>query len=81
MAKSQRKSLDTRLERDEKEELFTMKIQVKHEVIEAIVDTGSRKNLISPSLVQNLGLKTTPHPSPYSFGWIKDDMDTQVSAQ
>nr|GEX23249.1 glutamate-rich WD repeat-containing protein 1 [Tanacetum cinerariifolium] len=54
------KSLDTHVECDEKE-LFTMKIQVKHEVIEAIVDTGSQKNLISPSLVRNLGLKTTPH--------------------
>ncbi|GJV04089.1 glutamate-rich WD repeat-containing protein 1 [Tanacetum coccineum] len=79
--KLQRKSLDTHVECDEKEELFTMKIQVKREVIEAIVDTGSQKNLISPSLEQNLGLKTTPHPSPYSFSWIKNDMDTQVSEQ
>ncbi|GJU83772.1 hypothetical protein Tco_1286137 [Tanacetum coccineum] len=34
----------------ETEELFTLKIQVKQEVIEAIVDTGSEKNLISSSL-------------------------------
>ncbi|GJV03437.1 hypothetical protein Tco_1337006 [Tanacetum coccineum] len=39
MAKSHMKSSDTHVKRNEKEELFTMKIQVKHEVIEAIVDT------------------------------------------
>ncbi|GJR36292.1 uncharacterized protein Tco_1211976 [Tanacetum coccineum] len=66
---------------DEKEELFTLNIQVKQEVIEAIVDTGSQKNLISASLVQKLGLTTTPHPSPYSLGWIQKDMDTQVNQQ
>ncbi|GJS98690.1 RNA-directed DNA polymerase, eukaryota, reverse transcriptase zinc-binding domain protein [Tanacetum coccineum] len=56
-------------------------IQVKQEVIEAIVDTGSEKNLISSSLVERLGLETTPHPRPYSLGWIKKDVDTQVNRQ
>ncbi|GKD11814.1 hypothetical protein Tco_1196221 [Tanacetum coccineum] len=65
----------------EKEELFTLKIQVKQELIEAIVDTGSEKNLISSSLVERLGLETTPHPQPYSLGWIKKDVDTQVNRQ
>nr|GFA46514.1 hypothetical protein [Tanacetum cinerariifolium] len=44
---------------------------------EAIVDMGSQKNLISASLLQRLGLTTTPHPRPYSLGWIQKDMDTQ----
>ncbi|GJR25019.1 hypothetical protein Tco_0973546 [Tanacetum coccineum] len=65
----------------EKEELFTLKIQVKQEVIEAIIDTRSEKNLISYSLVERLGLETTPHPRPYSLGWIKKDIDTQVNRQ
>ncbi|GKF61638.1 glutamate-rich WD repeat-containing protein 1, partial [Tanacetum coccineum] len=78
MAKTDMKSLDTHVECNEKE-LFTMKIQVKHEVIEVIADTGSQKNLITASLVRKLGLKTTPHPSPYSLGWIKNDMDKQVN--
>ncbi|GJY90867.1 glutamate-rich WD repeat-containing protein 1 [Tanacetum coccineum] len=60
----------------EKEELFTLKIQLKQEVIEAIVDTGSEMNLISSSLVERLALETTPHPRPYSLGWIKKDVDT-----
>ncbi|GJQ90219.1 reverse mRNAase [Tanacetum coccineum] len=56
-------------------------VDVKQEVIEAIVDTGSQKNLISATLVQKLGLTTTPHPSLYSLGWIQKDMDTQVNQQ
>ncbi|GKA50916.1 hypothetical protein Tco_0744112 [Tanacetum coccineum] len=65
----------------EKEELFTLNIQVKQEVIEAIVDIESEKNLISSSLVEWLGLETTPHPQLYSLGWIKKDVDTQVNQQ
>ncbi|GJY65212.1 retrotransposon protein, putative, ty1-copia subclass [Tanacetum coccineum] len=44
----------------EKEELFTLNIQVKQEVMGAIVDTRSEKNLISSSLVERLDLETTP---------------------
>ncbi|XP_038973019.1 uncharacterized protein LOC120105044 [Phoenix dactylifera] len=66
---------------DEKEELFTLRIQVKQEVIEAIVDTGSQKNLISASLVQKLGLETTPHPRPYPLGWIQKDVELRINRQ
>nr|GEU37348.1 ribonuclease H-like domain-containing protein [Tanacetum cinerariifolium] len=52
---------------DKKEELFTLRIQVKQELIEAIVDMGSQKNLISAGLMQRLGLTATPHPRPYSL--------------
>ncbi|GJT49324.1 retrovirus-related pol polyprotein from transposon TNT 1-94 [Tanacetum coccineum] len=55
-------SLNTKEQPDKREELFTLHIQVKQELIEAIVDTGSQKNLISAGLVQRLGLTTTPHP-------------------
>lgn len=63
---------------DEKEELFTLRIQVKHEIIEAIVDIGSQKNLISASLVQKLGLETIPHPRPYPLGWIQKDVELKI---
>ncbi|GJX81571.1 glutamate-rich WD repeat-containing protein 1 [Tanacetum coccineum] len=74
-------SLNTKEQPDKKEELFTLHIQVKQELIEAIVDTGSQKNMISAGLVQRLGLTTTPHPRPYSLGWIQKDMDPQVNKQ
>ncbi|GKC74825.1 putative reverse transcriptase domain-containing protein [Tanacetum coccineum] len=79
MTKQKEKSLNTKEQPDKKEELFTL--QVKQQLIEAIVDTGSQKNLISAGLVQRLGLKTTPHPRPYSLGWIQKDMDTHVNKQ
>ncbi|GJT24888.1 retrovirus-related pol polyprotein from transposon TNT 1-94 [Tanacetum coccineum] len=63
------------------EELFTLHIQVKQELIKAIVDTGSQKNLIYAGLVQRLGLTTTSHHRPYSLGWIQKDMDIQVNKQ
>ncbi|GKB63812.1 hypothetical protein Tco_0919998 [Tanacetum coccineum] len=51
MAKSHMKSLDTQVECKEKEEMFAMKIQVKHEVIQAIMDTDS--NLPNIGMYQN----------------------------
>ncbi|KAA8521664.1 hypothetical protein F0562_012346 [Nyssa sinensis] len=66
---------------DEKEELFNVRIQIKQEVIGAIVDTGSQKNLISTSLVQKLGLDTIPHPKPYPLGWIQKDMELRIDRQ
>ncbi|GJZ99487.1 hypothetical protein Tco_0672038 [Tanacetum coccineum] len=75
MVGPQKNSQNTQVKPGEKEELFTM-IQVKHEVIESIVDTSSQKNLILATLVRKLGLPTTQHPSPYSLGWISNNMDT-----
>jgi hypothetical protein len=66
---------------NEKEELFTLRIQVKHEIIEAIVDIGSQKNLISASLVQKLGLETIPHLRPYPLGWIQKDVELKIDRQ
>ncbi|XP_031493251.1 uncharacterized protein LOC116259531 [Nymphaea colorata] len=68
-------------EEEHAEELFTIKIQVKNEVIGTIFDTGSQKNLISSSLVERLGLVTTPHPRPYPLGWIIKDVGQRVDRQ
>ncbi|XP_031492064.1 uncharacterized protein LOC116258802 [Nymphaea colorata] len=68
-------------EEEHAEELFTIKIQVKNEVIGTIFDTGSQKNLISSSLVKRLGLVTTPHPRPYPLGWIIKDVGQRVDRQ
>ena len=53
-----------------REELFHMNIQVKQSVVQAIIDPGSQKNLISEPFVRKVGLNTTPHPKPYPLGWI-----------
>ncbi len=56
-----------------KEQLFVVKLQVKTSLVDAIVDPGSQKNLISEALVQKLGLQTVKHPKPYPLGWIQKD--------
>nr|CAD1831224.1 unnamed protein product [Ananas comosus var. bracteatus] len=66
---------------DKREELFTFRVQVKNEVIDAIIDPGSQKNLISENLVQRLGLSTTPHPHPYPLGWINSNIEMKIDRQ
>nr|CAD1835966.1 unnamed protein product [Ananas comosus var. bracteatus] len=66
---------------DKREELFIFRVQVKNEVIDAIIDPGSQKNLISENLVQRLGLSTTPHPHPYLLGWINNNIEMNIDRQ
>nr|CAD1823571.1 unnamed protein product [Ananas comosus var. bracteatus] len=66
---------------DKREELFTFRVQVKNEVIGAIIDPGSQKNLISENLVQRLGLSTTPHPHLYPLGWINSNIEMKIDRQ
>ncbi|CAL8998775.1 unnamed protein product [Prunus brigantina] len=64
-----------------REELFHVNIQVKQSVVQAIIDPGSQKNLISEALVRKMGLETTPHPKLYPLGWIQKDVDLQITKQ
>nr|CAD1839448.1 unnamed protein product [Ananas comosus var. bracteatus] len=66
---------------DKREELFTFRVQVKNEVIDAIINPGSQKNLISENLVQKLGLSTIPHPHPYPLGWINSNIEMKIDRQ
>jgi hypothetical protein len=54
---------------------------VKGTLLHFIVDSGSQKNLISAEVVKQLGLSTTPHPQPYSIGWLRQGRDLRVSQQ
>jgi len=49
--------------------------------LQFIVDSGSQKNLISVEVVKQLGLPTTPHPQPYSIGWLHEGRDLKVRQQ
>jgi hypothetical protein len=51
--------------------LFHSKMWVKGTSLHFIVDSGSQKNLISAKFVKQLGLSTTPHPSPYIIEWLR----------
>jgi hypothetical protein len=51
-------------ETEEGECLFHSQTWVKGTLLHFIVDSGSQKNLMSGEVVKQLGLSTTPHPSP-----------------
>lgn len=54
---------------------------VKGSSLQFIVDSGSQKNLISAEVVKQLGLLATPHPQPYSIGWLHEGKDLKVRQQ
>jgi hypothetical protein len=66
---------------EEGELLFHSQMWVKGTPLHFIVDSGSQKNLISAEVVKQLGLSTTPHPQPYSIGWLRQGRDLRVSQQ
>jgi hypothetical protein len=69
-------------EPDELEEgvrLFHSHIWVKGTLLHFIFDSGIQKNLISEKVVKRLDLPTTPHPQPYTIGWLRQGSDLRVS--
>jgi hypothetical protein len=46
-----------------------------------IIDRGSQKNLISAEVVKQLALSTTPHPQPYTIGWLCQGSNLRISQQ
>ena len=65
----------------EGEHIFHSQMWVKGTMLHFIVDSGSQKNLISVEVIKQLGLSTTPHPQPYSIGWLRQGRDLCVSQQ
>jgi hypothetical protein len=65
-------------ELEEVEHLFHSQMWVKGALLHFIVDSGSHKNLISAKVVKRLDLPTTPHPQPYTIGWLCQGRDLRV---
>jgi hypothetical protein len=55
---------------EEGEHLFHSQMWVKGTPLHFIVDNGSQKNLISTEVIKRLNLTMTPHPQPYTIGWL-----------
>jgi hypothetical protein len=68
-------------EPEEGECLFHSQMWVKGALIHFIVDNGSQKNLISAEVIKWLDLPMTPHPQPYTIGWLRQGRDLCVSQQ
>ena len=62
-------------------ELFHIRIVSKHTKIDTLFDLDSQVNLISESLVKNMGLEIKPHPKPYPLGWVCDKEKLNVTKQ
>jgi hypothetical protein len=65
----------------EGERLFHSQMWVKGAPIHFIVDSGSQKNLILAEISKRLNLPITPHPQPYTIGWLRQGRDLHVNQQ
>jgi hypothetical protein len=54
---------------------------VKGTLLHFIIDSGSQKNLILVEVIKWLALLTTPHPQPYTIGWLHQGSNLHVSQQ
>jgi hypothetical protein len=68
-------------ETKEGERLFHSQMWVKGTPLHFIIDSGSQKNLISAKVIKRLDLPTTPHPQPYTIGWLCQGSDLRVRQQ
>jgi hypothetical protein len=68
-------------EPEEGEHLFHSQMWVKGTLLHFIVDSGSQKNLISAEVIKWLDLPITPHPQPYTIGWLHQGRDLHISQQ
>jgi hypothetical protein len=66
-------------EPEEGEHLFHSQMWVKGALLHFIVNSGNQKNLISVEVVKRLDLSMTPHPQPYTIGWLCQGRDLCVS--
>jgi hypothetical protein len=57
-------------EPEEGERLFHSQLWVKGTPLHFIIDSGMQKNLISVEVIKCLALSITPHPHPYTIGWL-----------
>jgi hypothetical protein len=68
-------------EPEEGEHLFHSQMWVKGTPLHFIIDSSSQKNLISVKVIKWLSLPTTPHPQPYTIGWLCQGSDLHISQQ
>jgi hypothetical protein len=52
---------------------------VKGTSLHFIIDSGNQKNLISAEVIKQLALPTTPHPQPYTIGWLHQGRNLHIN--
>ena len=66
-------------EPSQRQQIFQSYCLVKEKKCRLIIDSCSCENLVSKSLVNSLKLATTPHPNPYTVGWIRTGAKIKVT--
>ena len=69
------------IDRDQRDQIFHTKCQVKDKWCSVIVDGGSCTNVASTEMVSKLGLLTTKHPKPYALHWLDNGNSIKVTKQ
>jgi hypothetical protein len=52
--------------------LFQIKVQVKNPKVNALFDNGSKCNMISKALIDDIGIQTYDLVHPNSLAWLED---------
>jgi hypothetical protein len=68
-------------EPEEGECLFHSHMSVKGAPLHFIVNRDSKNNLISTEVIKRLDPLMTPHPQPYTIGWLHQGRDLCVNQQ
>ena len=61
--------------------LFRTMCKLGGKCCKLIIDNGNTTNLVSEELVDKLGLKRIPHPTPYKVSWLKKGHQLLVNEQ
>ena len=68
-----------RVDSSQRHKIFRGRCTINKRVYDLIIDSGSRENIASKSLVTKLGLKTEKHPNSYTIGWIRKRVEVKVT--
>jgi hypothetical protein len=61
--------------------LFDIRVIMRNNKVDTLIDSGSQSNLISEELVKKLGLKTKIHHKPYTLKWINNNHQLHITKQ
>lgn len=56
-----------------------IRVILQYTKIDTLFDSGSEANLILGDVVKKLNLETTPHPKPYTLGWLSENEKFHVT--
>jgi len=61
--------------------IFHTRCMVMGKICSLIIDGGSCTNVAIQRLIENLALKTSPHPRPYKLQWLSENGELVVDRQ